>query len=552
MMRKIHIFTVLLITTFTLQSGAVPFEGSKILMTSPNPFAVEAGEEIARKGGNVVDVAVAIGLTLAVTNPYNASFGGGGFALIKMGKKDVDVIDFRETAPKNTGPKYYMDKSKDASKFGGTAVGVPGVPAGLWEMHQKYGKLKWSQLFTYPIRIASRGFRVSGEWARNTERAAQRFNKGAKNVFLKKGKTPYKPGELMKQPKLAKVLKEMRNRNIVPFYRENVARDIVNSVKKAGGHMTIEDMKSYKPRWLKPLKTNFKGFEVNLMPPPSSGGVVIKAALKLLEKLKVDEKPTLSTEEFHLLAEVQKIVFRGRALLGDPSFHKNPIEKLTSDQYLYELGEKIKADGTLALTPLTEENPPAESSETTHYNVMDVNGNAVSLTVTLNGNYGAHVASDKYGISLNNEMDDFTTRPGEPNLYGLIQGQGNLVQPGKRPLSSMSPTIVTKKGKAVMSVGAPGGPRIINGVLLTLYRVLANGYDVDWAIQAPRVHHQFLPDTLYVDTKRHSPDVLNLLREKGHKIEESWHSKVQAIRINDKKWLEASFDSRGEGAAGGF
>lgn len=546
------VFSLLIIISLASStSWAIPAEGSKMMIAAPSPYAVEIGKRIIEDGGNVIDVAVAVGLTLSVTSPYFAALGGGGFALIKMGDK-VEVLDFREVAPGATGPKFYLDKAKDASQNGGAAVGVPGFPAGLYEMHKKYGKLKWKKLFYYPMKLASEGFTVSGEWARNTERASERFNKGGKKHFMKDTDKLYRPGQTLQQHGLTKAMKEFKRKNVKGFYEGFVAKDIVDTVKASGGVMELSDLKNYKVRWLEPLTTNFMGHKVYLMPPPSSGGVVIKTALKLMEKLKLNEKKPLSVEELHLMGEILSRSFRGRATLGDPDFHTNPLDLLLSDDYLLKMANSISAKKSKKLEPLAIEARARESHETTHYSVMDAKGNAISLTVTLNGNYGSAVVSNRFGIALNNEMDDFTTRPGEPNMFGLIQGNGNSVQPGKRPLSSMSPSLVEKDGKIVMTVGAPGGPRIISGTLQVIYRVLANGWDMDKAIQAPRVHHQFLPHTLYVDQDRLSPDVLDALRKKGHNVEESWNSRVVGVRMNEKGNLEAAFDARGEGAAGGY
>ncbi|MCJ8275876.1 MAG: gamma-glutamyltransferase, partial [Bdellovibrionales bacterium] len=271
-----------------------------------------------------------------------------------------------------------------------------------------------------------------------------------------------------------------------------------------------------------------------------------------LNALKAYNLPALSTEELHYLAEVMKINFRARTLLGDPDFHKNPMDEFLSDAKINEWAGKIKKDKPLKLEPIKV--AFNESDQTTHYTVLDSKGNAVSLTVTLNGNFGSKVVSNKYGIALNNEMDDFTTRPGEPNLYGLVQGKANFVEPGKRPLSAMSPTLVEDpaKEKIVMALGAPGGPRIITGVLQSLYRVIANDFDMDQAIQAPRVHHQFLPDTLFIDTRRFAPASVQALEKMGHTVKEGWHSKVNGVRVNKDGFLEAAFDSRSEGGAGGI
>ncbi len=547
------ISTLALITLLSLPAFSIPFEGSKVLISCQSPYAVEAGKKIAAKGGNVVDVIITVALTEAVTSPYFASLGGGGFAMIKM-NKDLKVLDFRETAPGLTHPKFYLDKPKKSSQNGGMAVGVPGIPAGLWELHKKYGKLHWSQLFETPIHLATKGFQVSGEWTKRTQKTKDRFNSAGKKHFLKKGGKLYKPGETLKQKPLARVLKEMRNRNIVSFYNGVVARDIVKSVKDSGGVMTTTDLKNYKVRWLSPLSTKFKGYDIHLMPPPSSGGVVLASALKLTEKIKLHKFKPLSHQELHHIAEILSRSFRGRALLGDPDFHKNPIKFLLSDKYLTKMAKSIDDDETEKLKPLLTKDLPKESNETTHISVLDKDGNAVSMTITLNGSYGSGVVTQRYGIALNNEMDDFTTLPGKPNMYGLIQGEGNYVEAGKRPLSSMSPTLVEKNGKVILAIGSPGGPKIISSVFQGLYRILVSNFELDRALQAPRVHHQFLPHKLFVEKNfKPSPYALKELEDYDHIIEEhTWWSRLYAVKLRSDGILEAAFDSRGEGAVGGL
>lgn len=532
------------------QAFAVPAEGHKIMIAAPSPYAVEVGQSIARSGGNLIDVAVAVGLTLSVTSPYFAALGGGGFALLKM-NNEVEVLDFRETAPAQTSLDFYLDKNAKASTHGGTAIGIPGFPAGLWALHQKYGKLPWRQLFSHPIQLANQGFSVSGEWVRNTHRHQEHFNSSGQKIFFKKDGQSLKPGELLRQPGLGKALREFRNRKHKGFYEGAVARDIVASVQESGGVITLEDLKNYQVRWLKPLKTTYLDYDIYLMPPPSSGGVVIHTALQLAEQVKLSNQAPLSLNELHLWAEILNRSFRGRALLGDPDFHTNPLSALLSSHYIKELVQSISLQKARQMKPLPE-GFGQESVETTHFSIMNADGQAIALTVTLNGNYGSGVVSNRYGIALNNEMDDFTTRPNQPNMFGLIQGQGNLVEPGKRPLSSMSPTLVVKDDKVVMSLGSPGGPRIISSVAQVLYRVLHQELDMDMAIQAPRVHHQFLPNILYVDRQRFSPETLDGLRARGHQVEESWMGKVYGVRLNSEGLLEGAFDARGEGAAGGI
>lgn len=547
MKRAIVLFTAL----FLAHAQAVPFEGHKIMISGPSPYAVEAGHKIAEMGGNVVDVAVAVGLTLSVTTPYYAALGGGGFALVKM-DGGVQALDFRETAPAKTGKTYYKDLPKDASITGGHSVGVPGVAAGLFALHQKYGKLKWEKLFDEALKLASGGLQISGEWAHRTDGEKARFNDAGKTALFKANRISYLPGETLKQPELAKALTLLKNKKLKGFYEGPVAEDIVQTVQAEGGDMTLEDLKAYKVRWLAPLVTDFDGFKVYLMPPPSSGGVVIMSALKMMESLKLKTKSPLSVDELHLLSEIEARAFRGRVMLGDPDFHRNRISYLTSDAYLSEMTKSVNMKKAV-LPKALDDKQIKESTDTTHFSIMDNEGHAIALTVTLNNNYGSAVISNKFHIALNDEMDDFTTRPGEPNMYGLTQGQGNDVEPGKRPLSSMSPTLVEKDGKVILSAGAPGGPRIITAVLQTLYRTLALNMNVDQAVNFPRVHHQFSPNKIYVDAGRFSPEVLQGLRDRGHQIEEATGmGKAYAIRLRPDGILEGAFDARGEGAAGGF
>lgn len=529
---------------------AIPYKGTEMLISAPSPYAVDVGQQIARAGGNVVDVAVAVALTLSVTSPYFASLGGGGFALIKMDKK-IEAIDFREMAPKATNKDFYTQKSKDAAITGGAAVGVPGLPAGLWEMHKKYGKLNWRALFPEPLKYSKDGFRVSGEWVEYTEESKDRFDEGAKKHFLKADKSMYKPGEVLKQWFLSRALLAFRDKNLQGFYAGPVAKDIVDSANKTGGVLTLEDLANYKVRWLNPMVTPFKDYTVYLMPPPSSGGVVIQSALELTKRVGVEKQPMYSVEEYHLLGEILSRAFRGRVLLGDPDFHKNPLEHLLSGEHLDQMAKSISLNKTKELDG--DDFKTKESTETTHFVVMDKLGNTVSFTETLNGTYGSGVVTSDYGIALNNEMDDFTTRPNEPNQFGLFQGKGNLVEPGKRPLSSMSPTIVEKDGQTVLALGAPGGPRIISGVFQVLYRVLVSGLNMDQAIQAPRVHHQFRPHRLMVEKNRFTPETIKGLKEKGHNVDFlGGIAKVYGIKRQPGGELEAAYDSRGEGAVGGF
>lgn len=536
---------------FSPPAVAIPFKGSQMLISAPSRYATEVGVMIAHKGGNYIDVAVAVALSLSVTSPYFASLGGGGFALIKNNSQ-VEVLDFRETAPKATHKSYYENLPKDASIKGGAAVGVPGIPAGLWALHQKYGKLPWKTLFTEPLKMAKSGFRVSGEWVDYTESMKNTFDSGAIKHLLKPDQSVLKPGAILKQEALSKALTSYRDNNVKGFYLGKVAQDIVTSVKKNGGVMSLEDLSNYKVRWLSPLIESFKDYTIYLMPPPSSGGVVIQTALELVKRINLESYQPYSINEFHLLGEVLSRSFKGRTQLGDPDFNKNPLDQLLNKDHLDTLAKSIDIKKSVNL----EQSAPIqnESPETTHFVVMDHSGNTVTMTVTLNGRYGSGIVTNQFGIALNNEMDDFTTRPKEPNSYGLIQGSANLVEPGKRPLSSMSPTIVTKGSETVLALGAPGGPTIISGVFQVLYRVLVQGADMDQAIQAPRVHHQYRPHRLFLDRHRFVPETIKGLQDKGHQIElVDAIARVCGIKRNpDTQILEGSFDSRGEGSTLGF
>ena len=548
-------FLACLLLTLAISTGAmaVPAEGTRIIISAPSDYAVDAGKAIHDAGGNLIDVAVAVGLTLAVTNPSNASLGGGGFALMSMGQ-GVDVLDFREMAPAATSPDFYVNLDKGASWNGGTAVGVPGVPAGLWAMHQKYGKLEWARLFDTALGLARDGIEFSGTESRYAESQKERLNEAGLGHFFKTPEQHYQPGERFRQPALAKALELLRDQGPDGFYRGAVAQDIAATVQAEDGVITEADLANYEVRWLAPLETSFKGHKLYMMPPPSSGGVVIQSAFELFDRVGIEQLPPLGVNELHLMAEVLNRSFRGRGLLGDPDYHDNPFDRLLSPAYLDEMARSIDSGKATQLEPLVDD-IPAESTETTQYTILDAEGNAISLTVTLNGTFGSGVVSEQFGISLNNEMDDFTSRPNEPNAYGLLQGYGNRVQPGKRPLSSMSPTLVEKDGRIVMALGAAGGPRIISSVIQTIYRVLVTGLDIDRAVQFPRVHHQFLPNKLYMDEFKFAPEVITALQLRGHETvpqRPAYLGRIKAVRINDKGYLEASYDNRSEGSVGGY
>lgn len=556
MQNKIVSFSIVIFfSTLSLTTHATPASGQKIMIAAASQYAINYGKEISKKGGNVIDVACAVGLTMAVTNPYFASLGGGGFALYRMGK-NTEALDFREIAPTRTSPDYFENKAKDSSLYGGNAVGVPGIIMGYYELHKKYGKLKWSEILDGPIQLAQKGFEITNELNLRTEDFKGKFNPYGLSLFFKQSQVSYKPGEVFKQPGLAKALQLARS-GPKGFYQGQVAKDLVEAVQKSGGVLSLDDLKSYKVRWLKPMTTNFMDHTFYLMPPPSSGGVVLTTILKLAETRNLKEQKPQGLDEVHFMTEILHRAFRGRTLLGDPDFGTNPIEQLLSAANILSLNNTINPLKRVQLQPAEKEvrPQPVESTETTHFSILAANGDAVAMTITLNGSFGSGVVSKEFGIVLNNEMDDFTTKPKEPNKYGLIQGTANKVEPGKRPLSSMSPTLVEKNGKIVLVVGAQGGPRIISTVAQVIYRNLVSNFNIEEAILAPRIHAQFMPAVVYMDQKHWSPELLDGLRSRGHQIEaveENWMGRAYGVRLNARGLLEGAADNRVEGTAGGY
>jgi gamma-glutamyltranspeptidase/glutathione hydrolase len=524
-----------------------------MIITGPSPDAVKWGEQIALAGGNVVDVAVGTVLALSVTSPFFAALGGGGFALVKVGPR-IEALDYREVGPGRAKPAMFQGLDAKTSQTGGLAVAVPGLPAGLWALHQRHGRWPWRRLFAEPLRLAEEGFRVSGSWVERTNENADRFSQPGGKYFVPRSGL-LKPGQKIRQPQLAKALRRFRDHGEPGFYQGIVAQDIVETVNKNGGILSAEDLKAYRVRWLEPARTVFRGHDVSMMPLPSSGGIVLSTLLGLTERIDLPKEPALSVDELHLLVEVLKRGFRSRSLLGDAGFSRYPFGNLLAPDFLDGLAKSISKSRARDLEPLDEKKffgTTEESTETTHITVMDRSGQTVAMTFTLNEDYGSGVVSERFGIALNNEMDDFTTQPGKANLFGLKQGLANVVQPGKRPLSSMTPTIVEKNGKTIMALGAPGGPRIISGVYQTLYRVLVSGRDIDTAIQSPRVHHQFSPNTVFIDADRLAPETIQGLEKRGHKVTPSWMARVNGIVLKPDGILEGAFDSRTEGAAAGF
>ena len=546
----------LAVPIFIPEAVARPVQTRNMVISGPSTYMVETAKQIHRQGGNIFDVAVASAFTLSVTHPYFVSLGCGGFAVLKN-QEGVSALDFREIAPTGMKEDFYT-KSGLSSVRSGSAVGVPGFVAGQWAIHQKYGSLPWGDLIKPAIKLAHRGFVVSGDWRERTKGKAKKFNISGQRVFFHSNGQAYWPGEFLRQKQLAGALMLIKRKNKTLFYNGMIAKDIVNTVKANKGIMSFEDLKNYRPRWLKPLHFRFGKYKVWTMPLPSSGGIIMARATHLMNQKQPYKFSLFSISEWHLLGEILALAFRPRNQMGDLPSPSRYLKSWLSDRKLRELGTQITLKKAQKLSVVRDtlrkkKHPLKESRETTHFSIMDNKGSAISMTLTLNGNFGSFVVTDKYGIVLNNQMDDFNTRPGQPNQFGLIQGRNNRVYQGRRPLSSMSPTIVERKGRAVMALGGAGGPMIISAVWQTLYRHLIRGMDLDLALQAPRLHHQFLPRVLFVEKQRFPPVVINLLGARGHYIKQRDSiAKVYAVSKNKEGLLEGAFDARGAGRTGGL
>ena len=536
-------FSFLTVFFLLFPSQAFSFKAEKFIVSSPSPYSSRVAHRIFKQGGNIVDMAVGVAFSLAVTHPYYVSLGAGGFALVKMNSQ-VSALDFRETAPHKMSSDFF-EKHKLSSHEGGASVGAPGFVAGMWELNKKYGKLSWSQVIAPAVLLAKKGFPVSGDWVKITEKSKDKFNSVGKKIFFKKGES-YKVNEVFKQVLLARALQLLQKKKVHAFYKGAIGKDVVLAVAKQKGVLSLEDLKKYRVQWLKPVSFSFRGYKIYSMPLPSSGGLILERALKLIEKKKLYKKKLYSFDEIHLLAEIMSRAFLPRLFMGDPAFSNFNEKKWRSDKNLNSSSKGISLKRALQV-PI-----PKESKETTHIALMDIKGNTVSMTLTVNGYYGSHIVSPKYGVVLNNQMDDFTTFSGKANLFGLIQGKNNSIQGGKRPLSSMTPSIVEQKGQTVIAVGGAGGPTIITGVLQTMYRYLVNKMSLKQAVYSPRIHHQFLPRSLYVENKRFSPELIIDLKMRGHKIQfEDYIAQVFAV-AKEKDQLVGASEIRREGAVGGL
>jgi gamma-glutamyltranspeptidase / glutathione hydrolase len=537
-----------------------PVHAKHGMVVAREMHATNAGEAVLESGGNAIDAAVAVAFTLAVTHPSAGNLGGGGFMLIRFADGRSTFVDFRERAPGSASRDMYIDpatgKATQDSLIGYRASGIPGTVRGFEFVHDKYGRKPWKDLVDPAVRLARDGFPVSyglseSLHAANTSEKLSRFP-DSKRIFLSNG-VFYEPGDVLKQPELARTLERIRMHGARDFYEGETAKLLAADMQEHGGLVTLDDLRDYKVIERKPLEGKYKGFGIVTSPPPSSGGVGILQMLGVLEGTDYTKSGPGSAYALHYEAEAMRRYFADRAqYLGDPDFQKVPVSALLNPAYIAKLRASIDPNKA---TPSEDIRPgnlaPYESTETTHFSIVDGEGNAVSVTYTLNSGFGSGVTAHGLGFLLNDEMDDFSAKPGETNGYGLVQGESNAIAPHKTPLSSMVPTIVTKDGKLYLVVGSPGGPTIINSVLEVILNVLDFGMNMQEAVDAPRIHHQWMPDTLSIE-KAASPDTIELLRQRGHDVRlVPQQGEVAGIRI-DGQWIEGAADGRVEATAHGY
>lgn len=538
-----------------------PVFARKGLVVSQEALASEVGLAILKQGGNAVDAAVAVGFALAVTLPQAGNLGGGGFMVVYNAvRRDSEALDFRETAPAAATRDHYLDEQgavdEPRIRYSHQAAGVPGTVAGLALAHERHGRLPWRRLLEPAIRLAEQGFPVSAELSQSLQEARPRMERwpASMKIFFKANGAAYQPSEKLTQKNLARSLRRIAAQGSKAFYEGEIARKLVADMAAHDGLITLDDLKNYRAVVREPVRGRYRDYEIVSMPPPSSGGVHLVQILNMLETWPLAELGSDSAATIHRLAEAMKRAYADRSeYLGDPDFVKAPVAGLTAKAYARDLVKHIDLKRARPSTEIKPGQPQGyESEQTTHYSVVDRQGNAVAVTYTLNFGYGSGIVAAGTGILLNNEMDDFAAKPGVPNAYGLIGGDANAVGPGKRPLSSMTPTLVFKDGQPVLITGSPGGSRIITTVLQIVLNVIDHRMNIAEATIAPRVHHQWLPDELRVE-KGLSPDTVRLLEEMGHTVVvKDAMGSTQSIVRGPEGWYGFSDTRRPGGLAVGY
>lgn len=533
-----------------------PIWAKQGMVSSQEALATQAGVQILKQGGNAVDAAVAVGFALAVTLPRAGNIGGGGFMMVHLAKENKTVaIDYREMAPSKAHKDIFLNEKGNVdaklSREHGLAVGVPGTVMGMELALKQYGTMSMQQVTAPAIKMASEGISVTPDLASSLTGLKRRISQwpSSAEIFYKAGGSDYQIGEILKQPELAHSLSLIAKHGSKGFYEGETAKKIVNAVQDAGGIMTLNDLKHYNAVEREPVTGDYRGYQVVSMPPPSSGGIHIIEMLNMLENFEIGKLGHNTASTLHLMTESMRRAYADRSeYLGDPDFYDVPVAALINKDYAKKLASQIAIGKA---TPSSDIKPgklaPYESNQTTHYSVVDKWGNAVSNTYTLNFSYGSGLVAKGTGILLNNEMDDFSAKPGTPNGFGLVGGEANAVEGNKRPLSSMSPTIVMKDGKPFIVTGSPGGSRIITTTLQVIMNVIDHDLNIAEATAAPRIHHQWLPDVLRVEQSLNR-DTIELLESKGHQVDVSRAmGSTQSIMVTEQG-IFGSSDPRRAGA----
>jgi len=529
------------------------------MVVCATPDAAQVGLAILKKGGNAVDAAVAVQFALEVTHPEAGNIGGGGFMVYRSAKGKTNTLDFREKAPAAADQNMYLDSAGNVipnmSLATHQASGVPGSVDGMVEAHRKYGKLKWADLVQPAIDLALNGFKITKRLASALNYEHNQFIKlnPGKTYLLKDG--GWKEGDLLVQEDLAKTLELIRDKGRDGFYAGTVADQIANEMKNGNGLITKSDLENYHSVWRKAITGDYKGYKIITMPPPSSGGIALLQLLKSVEKYPLTRWGLNQDSTVQLMVEAERRVYADRSrYLGDPDFYKVPVDSLLNPAYIQL--RMANFNWNMA-TPSSSIQPGTfagyESDQTTHFSIVDAEGNAVAITTTLNGSFGSKIFVNGAGFLLNNEMDDFSAKPGVPNMFGLVGGKANSIQPGKRMLSSMTPTIIEKGGKLFMIVGTPGGATIITSVFQTILNVIEFGQDMQQAVNSKRFHHQWLPDEVDIEKDAFDSATTTKLLQKGYKIINIGSiGRVDAILINPKGYYEGGADPRGDDTKLGF
>jgi len=530
------------------------------MVVSAKEEASQIGLAILKKGGNAFDAMIATELALAVAYPNAGNIGGGGFMVYRLGSGERGALDYREKAPAKAHRDMYLDKNgkviADKSTLGALAVGVPGTIAGIFEVYQKFGSLPIGELIQPAIDLARKGVLITELQANSYMNKNVELIKQANN-YVTPFENGWKAGERFKYEELAQTLERIRDNGSYEFYNGETAKRIVSYVQELGGILSLDDLRNYRAQWRKPITFTYKDYTISSMPLPSSGGICLAQILKSVEPYNIGQYPHNGEQYIQLLVEAERRAYADRAYyMGDADFVKVPTQQLLSPDYLKERMSSFSWDKASKSTEIAHGKIVGyESDETTHYSIVDRFGNAVAVTTTLNTNYGSKVYVKGGGFFLNNQMDDFSIKPGEPNTYGLVGSEKNAIAPNKRMLSSMSPTIIEKDGKLFMVIGTPGGSTIITSVLQCFLNVAEYGMTMQQSVSKPRFHHQWLPDDVMYEPKGFAPEVIAHLKAKGYKPREENFviiGKVDAILVQPDGTLEGGADPRGDDTAVGY